>query len=84
MRLAGRMQPRLPLQLRQIERMPGPRGALFQILKLRSPVSLPEGMHIVQIANDLPGPRREILSRQPPEIPRRDDRRCTSAMPVWI
>ena len=73
MRLARGMQPSLPLQPCQIEPMSGPRGELFQILKLCPAVSVPEGMHVIQIADDLPGPRREILARQPLEIPRRDD-----------
>ncbi len=38
----------------QIKRMTGGSGQLFEIEKLRAPVTLAKGMHVIHVADDRP------------------------------
>ena len=82
MRRAGRREPGPWIKLKQIDPMAGLPGQLLEIEQLATAISLPEGMHIVDIADNFTGGRRENRAAQAAEEILATSRRWTSPMPV--
>jgi hypothetical protein len=58
------MQPRIPVELTEIDGVTRPLGKLLQVLELRPAIPLPERVDVIHIPHNFPGPRRELCRGQ--------------------